>query len=65
MTSKPRGLYRSHGADAVGASVFVTYGAHGFAVAAARYVDDAFAPPIDTLPWKDEYDRDTAGLGKT
>lgn len=55
-TSLPRGLYREHAGPKDSASVYLSYGRHGYSVSADRYVHDGHAPPFNSLPWKEDYD---------
>ena len=53
LTSKPHGVYRDRG-EGVPSTVYVSYGAHGFPVSEAYYLEQHFEPALDTVPWKDE-----------
>jgi hypothetical protein len=56
MTSTPHGVYRERDGAGAFTGIYVSYGAHGFAVTEVYYRDQGLKPDLDTLPWKDEYD---------
>jgi hypothetical protein len=56
MTSTPHGVYRERGGAEAAGGIYVSYGAHGFAVSEVYYRDQGLQPDLDTLPWKDEYE---------
>jgi hypothetical protein len=53
-----RGQYREHAAGDTPALVYVSsYGLYGFPVSEAYYQARMFEPPMESLPWKEDYKR--------
>ena len=51
MTNLPRGTHRIENPSPIENGVWVTDGAQGFEIAESEYLDNGYAPPLETLPW--------------
>jgi hypothetical protein len=56
MANIPRGLYRIRGVGGLSNDVHVVDVAMGFPIPEALYRERGYDPPVETLPWKEEYD---------
>ena len=62
MTNKPRGIYRIHEMEGAPPKVYLSYGRHGFVIAATEYLERGHEPPFDSLPWEPYVDPAQAAI---